>query len=204
MTSRARTVVVAAVVAVLGTAALAWGTDDFRAYTAETARRLEVLRSPRPLPEILLEDQGGKTFTLAEYHGRPVAVEFMYTNCPTVCRALGMAFAQIRDHLRREAPERDFALVSISFDLDRDDMAHLRKYASAYHADGVQWRIARVRDRSGLRPLLDAFGVVAIPDGFGGFEHNAAIHLIDASGRLTQIVDMEQASDVARMIAKGP
>ena len=37
-----------------------------------------------------------------------------------------------------------------------------------------------------------ARGVVAVPDGFGGFVHNGAIHLIDADGTLRGIFDLDE------------
>lgn len=43
-----------------------------------------------------------------------------------------------------------------------------------------------------LKRLLDAFGIVVIPDGLGGFEHNAALHLLGRDGRLVLIGDIDQ------------
>ena len=40
-------------------------------------------------------------------------------------------------------------------------------------------------------PPTDAL-VVAVPDGMGGFVHNGAIHLIDASGTVRGIYDLDQ------------
>ena len=42
---------------------------------------------------------------------------------------------------------------------------------------------------SELEALLNAFGVVVLPDGAGGFVHNAAIYRVDADGRLTRVYD---------------
>ena len=174
-----------------GIATMSWGTDGFSAYTAESARRLEILRSPRPLPAAVLEDQDGRSFALQDYAGRLLAVEFIYTRCRTVCSSLGAAFRQIRDRLPESSMGQDFALLSISFDPLHDNPAQLRAYAANFGADGAYWRIARVRSEAELLPLLKAFGVVVIPDGLGGFEHNAAIHLVGRDGRLQQISDLD-------------
>jgi protein SCO1 len=187
-------------VTILGMGAFWWGTDGLTAFTTETARRLEILRSPRPLPAVVLEDQDGRVFGLHDYQGRLLAVEFIYTRCTTICRSLGMAFRQIRDHVPQQALGRDIALLSISFDADRDDTASLKAYGQSYGADGSNWRIARVRSKADVKPLLDAFGVVVIPDELGGFEHNAAIHLIGRSGNLTQISDIDQPLAFAERI----
>lgn len=192
----------AALATLLGAGVLWWGTDGLQAFTAETARRAQILRAPRALPAAVLEDQDGRTFSLRDYRGRLLAVEFIYTRCTTLCRSLGMAFRQVRDRVPREALGRDFALVSISFDPARDDPASLKTYGRAYGADGEHWRIARVGDEAELARLLEAFGIVVIPDGLGGFEHNAAIHLLGRDGRLVQINDIDEPIPFAEGIAK--
>lgn len=188
----ARSLVASTMVTLAGLAVLWWGTDGFTAYTAEAARRVEVLRAPRPLPPAVLEDQHGREFALDEYRGRLLAVEFIYTRCDTICLSLGMAFKQIRERMPPEALGRDFALVSISFDPEHDDPPALRRYARTFGADGTHWRIARVRDAAELAALLEAFGVIVIDDGRGGFEHNAAIHLVGRDGRLAEIRDLDE------------
>ena len=185
----------------VGISVLWWSTDGFSAFTTETARRLDILHSPRPLPATVLEDQDGHLFRLQDYRGRFVAVEFIYTRCTTLCRSLGMAFKQIRDRVPQQALDRDLAMVSISFDTERDDLPSLKAYGQTYGADGTHWRIARVRNAAELKPLLKTFGIVVIPDGLGGFEHNAAIHLLGRDGRLTQIIDISDPLQFADRIA---
>lgn len=197
-----RSVAATALVTLLGIGVFWWGTDGFAAFTAEAARRVEVLRAPRALPAAVLEDQDGRVFTLQEYQGRLLAVEFIYTRCTTICRSLGMAFRQIRDRVPPQALGRDFALLSISFDAERDDPASLQAYGRAFGADGELWRIARVRSKADLAPLLAAFGVVVIADGLGGFEHNAAIHLLGRDGKLAEINDIEQPAAFIQRIGK--
>jgi protein SCO1 len=186
----------------LGIGVFWWGTDGLVAFTAETARRVDILSSPRRLPAVVLEDQDGRAFSLQDYQGRFLAVEFIYTRCTTICRSLGIAFRQIRDHVPQQALGRDFALLSISFDTDQDNAASLKAYGHSYGADGAHWRVARVRSKADMKPLLDAFGVVVIPDKLGGFEHNAAIHLVGRDGKLAQISDIDRPLAFAERIAR--
>ena len=170
--------------------ALVWrGTDGFRALTTEQARRLSIAREPRALPNVTLEDQDGHAFTLAEYRGHPVAVDFVYTQCKSVCALLSMGFQRIdRDQRGARSSSDRLQLVSISFD-PADAPERLRTYARGYRADGRSWRFARVHDAASLAAMLEAFGVVVIPDRGGDFQHNAAVHLVDADGRLARILD---------------
>lgn len=184
-----RTIAAALLVAALGGSLLWFGTDGLAAFTSEAARRNAVSSQPRPVPAALLEDQDGRLFQLQDYRDRLVAVEFVYTRCATVCTVLGAGFRQIRDSIPAAALGRDFVLVSISFDPGKDTPERLKAYAERFGADGRAWRVARVSRESDLKAMLDAFGITVIPDGLGGFEHNAAIHLLDRSGRLALIAD---------------
>lgn len=185
-----RTLRISTLVTLIALAVFWWGTDGLRAFTAETARRERILLNPRALPLFTLEDQDGRRFGFEAYRGRLLAVEFIYTRCETLCRSLGTAFRQIRDGVPADRLGRDFALLTISFD-PRDDPAALQRYARAHGADGLDWRVARLSDPAAIEALLDVFGVIAIPDGDGGYEHNAAIHLLDRTGRLVRISDIE-------------
>jgi protein SCO1/2 len=183
-----RTAAATLLIVAAGSASLWRGTDGFRALTSEQARRNAVARNPRAIPVVALEDQDGRAFTLAAYHGRPVAVDFVYTQCTSVCTLLSAGFKRLdRAQSTRGVGDR-LQLVSVSFD-PRDTPDRLREYASHYRADGEGWRFARVRGAADLRSLLAAFGVVVIPNGRGDFQHNAAVHVLDADGRLARVFD---------------
>jgi protein SCO1/2 len=176
---------------VLGAAsgALVWqGTDGFRTLTSEQARRMAIERAPRALPHVVLEDQDGRAFTLAEYRGQRVAVDFVYTQCTKVCPLLSVGFQRVDREQRARRPGDRLQLVSVTFD-PRDTPEHLRAYAARYGADGRGWRFARVRNGADLTSLLNAFDVVVIPDGWGDFQHNAAVLVVDAQGRLSRVLD---------------
>ncbi len=191
MSSSHRGFVITTLIVFLGIGVFWYGTDGFTAFTAETARRAEILRSPRPLPAVTLEDQDGRLFKLQDYQGQLLAVEFIYTRCETICRVQGMLFKQIRDRVPAPMLGRSFSLLSISFDSLHDDPPQLKTYGDRFGADGSNWRIARVKDPADLAVLLKAFGIVVIDDGMGGFEHNAAFHLLGRDGRLRLISDLE-------------
>ncbi|MBN9461224.1 MAG: SCO family protein [Burkholderiales bacterium] len=179
-----------------------WLTHGFRVWTAEGARRLEVVRHPvavpavravgpgidgaRPLPE-WLGDDGGVTL-----------VDFVYTRCRAVCAALGSGFQQLQARIGAApagSPDTRVRLLSISFDPGHDDVAVLQRYAAELKADARIWRFATVPDAGELRRLLGLFQVVVIPDGLGGYEHNAALLVLDGRGRLVRIFDYARIDD---------
>ena len=100
----------------------------------------------------------------------------------------------------QETPARVARMYAELFAGLRDDPARLRKHARHLGADGHSWRLVRIEEPAELKAVLAAFGIVAIPDGAGGFEHNAAIHLVGRDGRLSDIADYDKpASAVAKL-----
>jgi protein SCO1/2 len=183
-------------IAVVASAALWQATDGLRTFTTEGARRLAVLEQPRPVPDVRLIDMRGRELTLTDQIGRAVIVEFIYTTCPTICTALGESFARLRSDIDAAGLADRFRLISISFDLARDGPEALRDYAEAHGADGRVWTVARPENELALSSLLKAFDVIVIPDGAGGFVHNAALHVIGQNGKLKAIFSIGEEAQV--------
>jgi protein SCO1 len=186
--------------ALAGAAALlsaGFATDGFRVYTSEAARRLAIERAPRPLPAAAFEDQRGRSFESAALTGRRWVIGFVYTRCPGVCRRVASDLAALAAAL---PPGSGPSLLSVSFDPERDDRRTLAAYAAQHGADAERWRIARPLRAEQLSAWLETFGIVVIPDGFGGFEHNAALHLVDERGRLVRILDLGATDEALRFL----
>jgi protein SCO1/2 len=191
------TVLASALVATVGTAMLWQATEGGRALTTEVARRLSVAEAPRPVPDADLETMTGAHQHLYPDPGGVTLVEFIYTTCPTLCQSAGADFARLRDRALAAGLGPRLRLISLSFDPETDDPAQMAAYGAAHGADGTVWTVARP-DPAALPGLLAAFGVTVIDDDWGGYTHNAAIHLVDDRGRLAAITDTE---DVAGAMA---
>jgi len=198
-----RTAITALAIALAGSAALWEGTDCLRAFTAEGARRLSVLKQPRPVPDVRLIDMRGQQLMLADGSGRAAVIEFFYATCPTICVALGESFARLRDEIKAAGLSEQVRLVSISFDLARDGPEALKAYADAHGADGRLWITARPENGEALAALLKTFGVTVIPDGSGGFVHNAALHVVDRHGKLRGIFDIGEEAQALATVRRG-
>lgn len=185
----------------------AWITRDFQVWTAEGARRLSVIEQPVIAPNVALTGPGLNGTALRTWlsgTGRATIVDFVYTRCPTVCTTLGTGFQQLQQSLSK-SPTDGVKLLSISFDPAHDDAPSLQRYAAQWRADPTRWGIATVRDADQLQRLLTAFQVIMIDDGSSGYEHNAALLVVDGNGRLVRIFDdteLELALNYARSIAQ--
>ncbi|NMF89628.1 SCO family protein [Aromatoleum petrolei] len=188
-----RTAVTCALIVLSGLAAFSEVSAGFRVVTSEAARRLAVREHAPQIPDAMLA--GATAHSLHDdlaRDGRIALVDFIYTRCETVCSVLGTEFQQLQQELKRRGLQDRVRLISISFD-PADDANALARYASRVHADALVWRFERVADPQALRRLLDAFGIVVVPDGMGGFVHNAAIHTLAPDGRLIRIDDVGEA-----------
>lgn len=191
-----RTALASGLALFLAWAAAAWLTHDFRVFTAEGARRIEVRDHPVKAPAVEVAGPGVAAValpSLLQEHGGATIVDFVYTRCVSVCAALGGGFQQLQQRIAAgNAPVR---LLSVSFDPAHDDVAALERYAHELRADPDIWRFVTVRDAGSLESLLQAFRVVVIPDGFAGYEHNAALLVVDADARLVRVFDYDQLEE---------
>ena len=191
-------------------------TRDFSVWTAEGARRAIAMQAPVAVPAVRLHGPGIGNRSASELlaDGRGVTiVDFIYTRCMSVCTTLGSSFQQLQTSIKAEELARQSAsdqagpvvagagaaerpgthapgrvrLLSVSFDGEHDDVAALGRYAAQMRADPGIWNFAGVPDAAERRALLKAFGAMVIPDGMGGYQHNAALLLVDARGRLAQV-----------------
>lgn len=195
-----RTLLASLLILAAGSATLAAATDGLRAFTAESARRLQVQEHPRQLPGAMLESAQGHLVELASLRGRWLLVDFIYTRCNTYCSALGGEFAQLQDALADAIARGQVGLLSISFDPDHDTPRELAAYQARARDRGAGWLAARPTDAQGLHDLTQAFGVIAVADGQGGFEHNAAFHVVDPKGRLVAVLDWDDPAQALRFL----
>ncbi|WP_407280995.1 SCO family protein [Aromatoleum evansii] len=199
-----RTVIACVLILLLGLAAFSQVSAGFRVVTSEAARRLAVREHPPLMPDVGLVDARFTRDSLRAdlvADGRIALVDFIYTRCESVCRVLGNEFQQLQQAILEQGLQERLRLISISFDPTHDNPDALARYASQMQAAPAVWRIATVADVRELRPLLEAFGVVVVPDGTGGFVHNAAIHTLRADGRLTRIDDLGAVGSALRAAA---
>ena len=184
-----RSLLPSCVVILLGAGVLWTATDGFRSFTEEGARRLHAVENRPTIPALVLEDMNGEELSLGpeiDGPGKITLVEFIYTPCPTICQTAGSDYAGLRDRLAQAGLGDRVRLLSVSFAPRQDRPRQMRDYAENHGAKGAIWTIARVRERD-LNLMKRSFGLRVIADQMGGYQHNAAIHLVDRSRRLLGI-----------------
>lgn len=201
-----RTALLSALLLLGGWASARWLTLDFQAWTDEDARRLAVALHPVPVPAVTLQNTQQRSQSLPALLAENDAitiVDFFYSRCESICLSLGSSMQQLQTALQTQ-PNPGVRLLSISFDGAYDAPAQLQAYARQLGADPQLWQFARLPDPAEQAALLHRLGVVVIPNGRGDYEHNAALLLLDAQGRLLRIFDLAEqqlALDYARHLA---
>ena len=197
-----RTLLASGAVLLVGGGGLTVATDQFQAFTSETARLVEIREHPRPIPAVTLETQNGTRVNLADLRGKWVLVDFIYTRCTTFCSVLGGEFAQLQTQLATPIAQGKVQLLSISFDPDYDTPRQLDRYLARFRDHGAGWTAARPTDANGLRDLKRTFGITVVPDGYGGFIHNAAIQIVDPEGRLVNVFPLGNPALVGQALLR--
>ncbi len=147
-------------------------------------KRRRLAAVARPAPDFRLTDQDGAERSLADWRGKAVLLDFIYTNCPGPCPLLTSLHVRVQQALPAEAREGIW-FASISLDPERDTPEAMRAYAEARGADLSRWSFL-----TGEKPVVDAviksYGVGSIPGEDGEIEHMVVTFLIDPEGRIVK------------------
>jgi protein SCO1/2 len=127
-----------------------------------------------------LIDQNGKPFQFSSKRGNLVLTTFIFTACPDVCPLFTAKFAAIQRALD-ERKFKDYWLLSITTDPERDSAAALKDYASRFRADLRRWAFV-TGSRAELGKVWHAFGVNVTRTESGQVFHTALTTLIDRQG----------------------
>ena len=143
---------------------------------SEIGRRL--VKSP--VSNFKLIDQNGNSFRFNDKRGNLVLATFIFTACPDVCPLFTARFAAIQRALD-EKRFKDYWLLSITTDPERDSAATLKEYASRFRADLKHWAFL-TGSRAELAKVWQAFGVNVTRTEAGQVFHTALTTLIDRQG----------------------
>ncbi len=195
-----RTLLASLVLLAVGIGSLYGATSGFRAFTTESVRRIGVQDHPPVVPALPLQTADGGSTSFGELRGRWLLVDFIYTRCTLLCSLQGAEFARMQRELAEPITSGKVVLLSVSFDPVRDDPAALADYLRIHGDVGSGWLAARPVGEAERAALMRVFGIVVIPDGMGGFMHNAAILVVDPGGRLVTVLDWDDFRGAARYV----
>lgn len=169
--------------------------------------------APKPMqigetvPNFTLTDQAHRQVSLAQFAGKVVALNFIYTSCalPTYCFRIANNFGVLQRRFK-DRMGSDLVLLTVSFDPQRDSPDVLAHYAQTWKADEKTWHFltGAVPD---VRRVTQMFGMDFFPDE-GLMNHSLHTAVIDRKGKLVANIEgnrftAEQLGDlVARVMGE--
>ncbi|HSS44491.1 MAG TPA: SCO family protein [Thermoanaerobaculia bacterium] len=136
------------------------------------------------VPDFALTDQTGRIVRLSEMRGEPVAITFLYTQCPvaTACPMTTAKFSRLDALLK----EKNFGrLLVVTVDPQRDTPKALAEYAKKAGADPKRWKFL-TGDEKSVAEVATTFGVMYSREG-AQIIHSQAVAVVDREGRLWTI-----------------
>lgn len=132
-------------------------TDCCAAETNNTAPDPAPARSNMPIPDVDVLDQDGNAlhFYTDLIKDKVVAINFIFTNCTTICPPLAATFARLQKEMGDKVG-KDVHLISISVDPLTDTPERLKAWGAKFKA-GPGWTFV-TGEKQEMDKLLNALG----------------------------------------------
>ena len=145
------------------------------------------------IPDVTVVTQDGKTvhFYSDLVKGKTVAVNFIFTNCKTICPVLGAMFTTLQKQ------GEDVRMISISIDPAFDTPARLKEWSTKFRA-GPAWTLVTGR-QSDIDAIVKAFGAYTARP-----QDHVPVTIIgsDATGVWTRNYGFLSNTDIAAVVAR--
>lgn len=167
-----------------------WSSADAAQFTTENLASEKVqgyLHRPMDgqAAPFTLTDQNGQRVRLADFKGRWVVMDWIYTNCTDACPALTADMKALQQRFGDKLGSQ-VQLVSVTIDPERDTVPAMKFYAQAVQADvpGWSWLTGSKQETDAV---AEAYGVAFSPappeHGMAMFDHTVLTVVIDPDGR---------------------
>lgn len=148
------------------------------------------------IPDFQLTNQDGKRISIKDFRGHPLAITFIYAQCPLpdYCIKMSANFSDAANRIMADPEAKEiYRLLSISFDPARDTPEKLRSYGLGYlgkdaRPDFTVWQLA-IGNEKEVRAVADFFGLRYEIDETDKtqFNHSLRTAVISPDGKVTKI-----------------
>jgi protein SCO1/2 len=174
-----------------------FGEPSLVQFVENGVRRVDTIYPILPGFEML--NQKRDTIRETDVMGKIHIVDFFFTTCPTICPIMSSQLSRVHEYFRNDS---QLVILSYSIDPRFDTPEVLQAYATKMDATLPGWHFLSGSLES-VYDLADAHGAFARPEKTapGGFEHSAAIILVDGERRVRGVYNGVDAKEVDKLIA---
>lgn len=136
----------------------------------------------RRLGDYSFRSEDGGVMRLADYRGKPLVINLVYTSCADVCPMVVQTLARAVEAGQAALGADRFSVVTVGFDAAHDTPERMRAFAKSQGVEFGNWRFLS-SDAATVARLAEELGFVF----YGspkGFDHLAQTTVIDADGRV--------------------
>lgn len=183
-----RALAVTGLVVLLGLAATIHASDgrhgprERSPVSPETALKASQAAIGNRVGDYVLVDTEGRRISLADYRGKPLVVNLVYTSCYHTCSVLTRYLKGVVVAAREALGADAFAVVTIGFDAASDTPERMRTYARQQNVALDNWSFLST-DADTIDVLTDELGFTFFPSP-KGYDHLAQVTVLDAEGRV--------------------
>ncbi|MFA7746151.1 SCO family protein [Salinicoccus roseus] len=132
-------------------------------------------------------DENGETFTRDDMEGKVWLLDFIFTNCATVCPPMTANMTQVVNELEDRGVE-DYGVLSFTVDPETDTPEVLTEYLSHYDVpEDTEWKLLNEYDYDFIRGFAEQnFKTIVAPPpaGTNQVTHGTSFYLIDQNGKI--------------------
>lgn len=152
-----------------------------------------VLATPKPLPEVQLNDHNGKQITPQDFGNSWLLVSYGFTHCADICPTLLADLARFRKLLEQNPKYENLQIVFYTIDPQRDSEAQLAAYVPWFDTRFIGWRSPDPENAKRFEQSLGMSAFVQASEQIGELEnkpenyqvaHGFRLYLIDDKARL--------------------
>jgi len=158
------------------------------------SKRKSALPLSMPSPQFQLTDQEGRPFTQEAFQNKVTLINFIFTNCPTVCPLLTQKMKKISQKISDE----QVRFLTISVDPENDTPAVMKRYGNKFKVDWNRWTFLTGPLDEISKAVIQGFKIAMVketsPD-LLEITHGEYFVLVDSKGMIRSYQMIESPAD---------
>jgi protein SCO1/2 len=182
MMNRARSALIALLAAAWAGLALGAAEAPPPALDPDAALKASQAAIGRQLGDFTFLDRNHRPVRLADYRGKPLLVNFVYTGCTSECPLTTKLLAQAIRKAQGVVGSDSFRVLTIGFNLPYDSPEAMRDFARRFGLDAGSWEFLTPYEGQ-LAALTGDFGFTYARTAWG-FDHITQVTVVDQRGKI--------------------